>query len=514
MSSKVVRVAAASVLTAAAVLASAARAADEKPGSVYVQCDGRPEVQSVGKTSAQLLGIMLTAGIVGGVVGGPEAPDAGKLLEGEKGAAACEAALGLNKNEARGVQLKLAKAIHEIETAQYAAAIGDTTTLSSVAPTLQNEATYQHGLALGAMEIEAAALARSGKAAEAEALVLKMANSVPYDLITALQAQTYVGLTPEMTPAKRAFYEQVSKLYPPALIRRSVAEEWAGDFAASAQHVADYIAVIHGYQDDPDKPASSLLLARQSVATLLAGDLAASNVLADRAKASIDKELHDGTSSQVVTEAQELIDFQAVGRQLAEGHAAEARAIFAGRSRWFAPSPPAVAEMATRLRAGASPAQLTGALAVDPAKVRADGMAQVLDAVSSIKPIGASLFKAVRVQNSDPFGGLDRQVWRTEKSSLLIPRRPNSKYVGEGLMLNFYRDGAAAGQALLLHAALRAKAQGKAGFVVGPNRTNIRLVVVRYGDPGTPDYPKAATFVAQQVIDDLSPVLPDPSAKH
>jgi hypothetical protein len=39
-------------------------------------------------------------------------------------------------------------------------------------------------------------------------------------------------------------------------------------------------------------------------------------------------------------------------------------------------------------------------------------------------------------------------------------------------------------------------------------------VVVRYGDPGTPDYPKAATFVAQQVIDDLSPVLPDPSAKH
>src|ERR1700692_3571648 len=102
MKSKVSSIVAVACLLAAANVARA----DEKPGSVYVQCDGRPEVQSIGKTSAQLLGIMLTGGIVGGVVGGPEAPDAGKLLEGEKGAAACDAALALNKNEARGAQLK------------------------------------------------------------------------------------------------------------------------------------------------------------------------------------------------------------------------------------------------------------------------------------------------------------------------------------------------------------------------------------------------------------------------
>jgi len=503
------------VAAACLVAVAGAAQADEKPGSVYVQCDGKPEIQSLGKTSAQLLGIMLTAGIVGGMVGGPEAADAGKLLDGQRGVDACEAALGQNKNETRAIELKLAKAIHEIELAKYDAAIADTTSLAAVAPSLQGESTYQHGLALGAMEIQAAALTRQGKAAEAEALALKMAAVQPYDLLSHLRAQTYVGLTGEMTPAKRTYFEEFSRIYPPSLVRRSVADEWAGDFAGAAQHVADYIATIHGFQEDPDKPPSSLLLAHQAVSTLLAGDVAGSNALADRAKASIERELRDGTSSQIVTESQELIDFQAVGRQLAEGHATEARAAFAGRSRWFAPSPPAVAEMASRLRAGAPAAQLTGALAVEPAKIRADALARQVDAVASIKPIGPSLFKAVRVQGGDPYGGgLTRSVWRVDKSSIVVQRRPNSKYVGEGLALTYYNDGVAAGEALLLHAALRARAEGKTGFVLAPARQNIGLVLVRYGNPGETDFPKSSTFVAQKVIDDLSAVMPDPSVKR
>lgn len=502
------------VAAACLLMAAGLAHAEEKPGSVYVQCDGKPEIQSLGKTSAQLLGIMLTAGIVGGIVGGPEMADSGKLLEGDKGADACEAALALNKNEARGVQLKLAKAIHEVETAKYDAALADATGLAAVAPTFSKEPAFDHGLGLSAMEIQAAILARQGKAADAEALALKMAAAVPYDLMTTLRAMPYVGLTPEMTPAKRAFFEQASRIWSPSLLKRATADEWAGDFAASARHTGDYIDTIHGFLTDPTLPASSLMLARQSVATLLAGDLAGSNALIEKAKAAIEKQLGEANMVQAATQAQEFVDLQGVARQFAEGHVAEARAAFSARSRWLAPSPAMVAEIATRLRAGAPAAQLTGALAQDPAKLRADGMTKALEAATSAKPVGAPLFKSIRMQGANPFGGLAGQVWRTEKSSLVVPRRPNSTYVGEGLVLTYFNDGEAANKALMLHAALRAKADGKGGFILGPVRDQVRVVVVRYGNPGDTDFPKSSTFEAQKVIDDLSVDIPDPHAKH
>lgn len=501
----------AGVAVAACLVAAGAARADEKPGSVYVQCDGQPEAQSLGKTSAQLLGIMLTAGIVGGIVGGPEAPDAGKLLEGDKGAEACKAALALNKDEVRGARLELAKAIHEIEAAKYDAAIADATSLTTVAPVKSGEAAFRHGLGLSGMEIQAAALARQGHGREAEDLALKMAAVAPYDLLTTLRAATYVNLTPEMSPAKRAYYDQAARLWSPSLTRRALAEEWAGDYAGAAASVGAFIDTVHGFLTDQTQRGSALLLAHQSVDLLLAGDIAGSNALAEVARTSMEKQMKEGTAEPVATETQEFLDFQAVGRQLAEGHAGEARAAFAGRSRWLAPSPPVVAELSARLRAGAPAAQLTGALAVEPAKLREEGLSRALDTVASIKPVGSTLFKAVRMQGPNPYGGLAGRVWRSDKSSLVVQRRPNSTYVGEAIALTTpYTDQEAAGEALLLHAALRARDQGKAGFILQPARDRVWMVIVRYGNPGEPDFPKSSTFVAQKVIDDLSVNLPQP----
>ena len=76
----------------------------------------------------------------------------------------------------------------------------------------------------------------------------------------------------------------------------------------------------------------------------------------------------------------------------------------------------------------------------------------------------------------------------------------------------FY-DQEALGEALLLHAALRAEAQGKDGFLLYPNRCKVTVLQVKYGDPGKEGMPTEAVFNAAKVVEDLSGKLPAPPKK-
>src|SRR5439155_10700830 len=142
-------------------------------------------------------------------------------------------------------------------------------------------------LTLSGLELEAAALVRLGRPAEAEAAALKMAAAAPYDLISAQRASRYIGLTDQISPAKRAYLDLFVKMWPTALVKRADVNEWAGDFAASAADIQALSDIVREFTKD-ELPLPPSYDAKIAVAWAMAGDFTKSNALAAQARASVD----------------------------------------------------------------------------------------------------------------------------------------------------------------------------------------------------------------------------------
>lgn len=227
-----------------------AAAAEEKPGSVHLQCDGSPASENLGSLLGSLVVITMTVGLAGS----SELPDDSKQLKGDLGADACDAAIAKDGDEGRRAQLKLAKAIHRIEASRYEDALTEARGLAGVAPKLSAEKRFQVSMALSALEIEGAAQARMGRTAEASELGLRMFEAAPYDPVTVLRAARLIELSPAMTPRHLAFWEQAGRINPTMLLQRAAVDEWVGDFASAAEDVEALLAVIDGFVDDPSIP--------------------------------------------------------------------------------------------------------------------------------------------------------------------------------------------------------------------------------------------------------------------
>ncbi len=482
----------------------------KETGSAWVQCDGQPADMSVGEAAAYLLAITATGGIVGGLVGAPETGDVAKRLKGAEGVAACDQALARETADLRKVQLQLARGVHRIEAKDYDAALADIRGAAAAAPGPAAEPDFKRTMGVSIMELEAAALVRQGKTAEAEKLALAMAEIAPYDVLTQLRALSYANLTADMTPEKQAFFDRFARIYPPALFARYEAKLWAGDFAGAAADLERFDALHKAFFSDAEP--MTLSLARRSAAYMLAGDLKRSDEVAVEARAAVEKLIRSGKASEsasVISQAEELLDFQAVGRKLADGKVAEARASFAARSRWLAPKAPAVAVLTERLQAGASPAELTGALARTPADIRAEGLAIEAAALAEPADETKALFGALRPYVKNGHAAYTRAVWNTGKSRYLVKRTEKSKYNGE-LMFAYGAYGQAGGEAILLHAALMARHRGHAGFMMGPTRSKLDNTLVMFGDPGGPGMVDGMVLDAGEVIRALSPEMPEP----
>jgi hypothetical protein len=70
--------------------------------------------------------------------------------------------------------------------------------------------------------------------------------------------------------------------------------------------------------------------------------------------------------------------------------------------------------------------------------------------------------------------------------------------------------GVPANHALLLHAALTARAEGKSRFMLLPLQTNTATGWVRFGNDGDERLLAPLSFDAARVIADLGPVIPRP----
>lgn len=502
------------VLTAASTDARADDIASAPEGSVYVRCDGFPPHRSAGELAARVLLIMATAGLAGP----GERADINKRLTGADGVAACTAALAGETDEIRKAQLTLARAIHHIEAKDYQAALDDATAAPAAAGTKANDFGFQHSLMLSSLELQAYALVYLHRPADAQTTALKMAEIAPYDVITQGHAERFIGLTPELTPAKKTFFERASRITPNAGLYYAHAYEWIGDYASAAAYYRAALDRLDGFKNDktPEVPQPSLTAGR-AVALAMSGDLVQSNAIAADTRKVIDALMQNGQGARwqsVVVSAEEELDFQTIAADFAAGKVAQARAAFAARSRWTATPSAAVADLTERLRKGAPASALTGALARDPASIRSDSLSAWAGALTSAADTDKNLlYSTIRpLASMDQYSYWNDDIHEVFHSPFFPSKTGKETYAGDFVFMK-RANGIPTGEALLMHCALVARTRGLGGFVLNPYRPRLDTAVVRFGNSGDPGMPALAFIDAATVIAALSAQFPDPAAK-
>ncbi len=216
--------------------------------------------------------------------------------------------------------------------------------------------------------------------------------------------------------------------------------------------------------------------------------------------------------SSVINTSEETLDLQAVVAELAAGRAAHARALFAARPRWLLSQTEVVADLTARLRQGASPAELTGPLANDPAALRANGLAARAGAITGAANANQILYTAIKPSiTASNYSHWADDVWDTKDSSFVRKKTPKDALAGEFVYVA-RPNGITTGDAIYMHLALMARARGKTGFVVYTARPRLDMTWVRFGDPGDPGIPTLGMVDAATVIAALSEEFPDPKA--
>jgi|GEM_PF-3119758 hypothetical protein len=487
---------------------------EKQTDSFALRCDGRPPHRSIGEIAGRVLLIMATSGLAGP----GETADTGKRLKGDEAIRACTAAIAEETDTDRKIELTLARAVHFLEVKNYEDALKDARSAPALAGDEAKDLGYRHSLLVSAYELEAAALARQGRAAEAAEVGIKMASLAPYDLIAQQRAAAYIGLIGDITPAKRDYLDRFGRLLPMGLIYCAVAHEWAGEYALAAADRQAYMETGKSFLNEKSAPQYDFgTKAWMAIDLALAGDVAKSNATAAEAQKEIDELVRSGQSLKMpsaIAEAGEGLDFQAIIAQLETGNAKPARAAFAARSRWLTPSPALIAEVTARLRKGAKPDELTGTLARDPAVIRADGLAAKAGALIDRVKGEEALFAAIRTK----LAASDYTTWKddvrdTKDSSFLRQRNGKEKYEGEVVSIWRRNNGIPVGDAILMHSAFLAKARGATGFLLYPYRERLDTTVVRFGNPGEPGFPPRAVVDADAVITALSEEFPPPKPR-
>ncbi|HXS05369.1 MAG TPA: hypothetical protein VN723_01160 [Rhizomicrobium sp.] len=508
-------------LFACALAVSPAEAADST--SAFIRCDGNPAKISAGELLGRV--VLLTATM--GIAGAPPHKDLSQRANGIDGVQACDAALMEERDPIRKVQLMLARSIHHIESKQYGLAVEDARTAPTLAGALADDYGFRHSLLLSSLDLQAAALVRDGKFAEAEAAALKLADAAPYDVTAQTSVRRYTHLTGTLSPETQAYLDRVVKIFPDALVTRALAYQWVGRYLDAANDYASIIDVRAAFAQ-PGSGASPPpdAMAMRAVMLAMGGKLDEAATVADDTRAVIRALSSTGKAGLMqasIDSAEAALDFENVVADLAAGRASAARVKFAARSRWTSPPAPAVAALAAQLRQGAKPEELTGLLATDPATLRADAIAASAGAITEASGADAALYNLIRPPlTMEIYRDWSGDVWDTKSSVFLHQKTAKENYVGELLVMPFGRPRlfsgprtitVAAGDALLMHAALLAQSRNQKSFELFPSRKEFQATFVKLGNPGEPGMVAAVSYDAATVISDLSGEFPEPRAR-
>jgi hypothetical protein len=488
------------ILTGAALTALLVHSpayADRTP-SVQIRCDGMPDNVTAGETAARLIGAVTLLGLFAPQ---HETADSSLRLSGAEGIAICGEALTQESNDVRRAQLILAGAIHRLEAGSYDAAIVEARRAETDRPALAASAPFRRSLHLTALEIEALALIGLGRIDDAVAKALEMADAAPYDVTNQLRAARFVRLSGRFGPAEQRFFDNLVRLYPGGVLDRATQRQMAGDFRGAAEDYELWMRVERTMIDHADMVS----LSQAAMTWALAGDTVRAENFARQAREAVQAE----PTSTGVAPATEILDLYNIWKNAHDGRIADARLLFGSRSNWLAPAPPAVSEVARLLHEGAGPAEATGLLAGDPARFRAEFIERRRHELAEPKDRFTTMRGFYTQGNYDH---LAANVWR-EGRSRYFNQHDDERVKARAISVALDGDGIPAGYALLLHSALRARAEGKSAFMILPVQTSTTAAMVRFGNPGEENIIEPMSFDAARVIADLTPVMPRPAAR-
>lgn len=490
--------------------AAAAAPAAKPAGSTYLQCDGQPNNMTDGEMAARLLGAVTLLGLFAKPV---ESADGSKRLFGAAGVAACSSLIDGERREGnanRRIGLILGRAIHQIEAKNLDAALADVAKARAEAEAagLTRDPYWVRTRGRSFDQVEAAALFRQDKVAEAQAASLRGLEAQRYSLLGLIGLDSYDAYVAQPSAAEDRHSAALTRLMWPLGSAHAGRLEQAGRFAEAARvrdSLIDFDAAHTPALDD------SKLLAHAAIAHALAGRMDVAAERAKAARANSDKRKADGKPESEPGELVELLDLHGILETADKGDLKTARRLFSARSDWTAPSFGAVAEVNRRLRAGASADELIGGLAKTPEQVwgerRDTAKAALLAKDSDNKALWGQLSGALSPRS---FTDLSRNVWKVDKSRMVLKRKSEDTAKLELLFLYGINPDVAL-QAYLLHAALIAKSRGHGGFVFQPVfAESVIAASFRTGNAGDKGFGPDLFLPANEVIAGLRPMFPDP----
>lgn len=487
---------------------------DPKLGSAHVQCDGEPNNVTGGETAARLIGAVTLLGLFAPA---PEAADASKRKFGAEGVAVCTTLIEGEKKEGnakRRLGLILARAIHRIEAKNPQGALADVALARGEAQAagFMDDPYFARTRGRSFDLVESAALLRMGKPAEAREAALRMQDSLQYSVFGLASLPDYGDHVLAGSPAADLRMDRLSRLLPGLAGERAARLELQGRFADAAR-VRDALVEF----DTANTPEfnSSVPMMHAALSHALAGNAARAEELAAAAKANADKRKADGKPESDLAELVELTDLYGIVRTAGTGDLKTARRLFSARSEWVGASLGSVAEVNRRLRNGAAPDELVGGLQRDADALWA-ARAEVARAELLAKDgDNKTLFHLVPgAVPAAAYEGLSKQVWRTEKSKLVLNLSDKARGTSKMETMFLYgSDPRVVMDAYTLHAALLARSRGHEGFVIAPAISgSIFAASFRTGAKGEPGLPADLFLPAEDVIAKLSPLIPDPAA--
>lgn len=487
------------------------KAAPAKPISPFVLCDGRTGHVSGGMRLFRALAVTATLGVS---ELGTTKDDGSKRASGTDGADACTTALTQEENGERRVELLMAKTIHLLEAKKVDEALAAIRTVNEIAGAYRDDSGFRRTLLPRAMLIEAIILARTQRFAEAEAKTIEATQLGAYDVAFLQRARPMLTLTTELGTAKRDALIQLGRVVPIYSTSHIMALAEVGRFGDAAALNADYVELAAA---SLTKFVPHDFEANQAVLHALAGDLEKSRLAREKAEAGIaalQQAGGAGANATTIASASEMLTLQSLIADLKQGKASDARATFRAHGPWLLANRGLVYAAMQQLQAGAPASELTGTLGETATAWRARKLGEFASTLATDDSVKSLYRLAAFGASAEDFRKVGRVTWSTgKKPKLLLP--PSKKSLANFEVMSTITTASASGlpggEAILLQAGLIARERGVDGVAFLPTRMTINLAGVRFGKIGTPGFPESLTFRADQLVGDLTPVIPKPA---
>lgn len=439
---------------------TATTAADKALGSLYLRCDGSPNNVTGIETFGRLLAI---TAVVGLLLPPQEVADPSKRLFGVKGVEACSRLIDdtpdRENNGLRRLPLILARAVHYIEAEQYQSAIDDVNKARGEAAQLGlvGNPYFERSLGLSFNWLEGTAKSRTGDLEGGRDARLQNFDETSYSFY-AIQFANPTGPIDDVSDKQLKFYDYAFKLSPVFAPQSAYRLEYAGRFKEAAEWRERDISVHAAYKSVPMR---SSIYADAAVTHALANNWAEAQDRAQLSRANLAARRSSGRTEQDEAATIEKLDLYAVLVAFHEGRVGEARRLFGARSEWVGASPGSVNAAIALLSAGAQPAEKAGLLATPLAERKAHLRAQNLAAMKEVDKNKNTLFSHIApYAQINGYESMSKQIWNTKKSKIIS----NSSDVDGYYYMLSNAGSMTQPDALLLHAALQAKARGFKSF--------------------------------------------------